>query len=170
MFTVLILLTIIVFLFSILDIYLNKNWIENILSSYILLFFSAIILIYLKSSKEHQLKESIKTFEKTLKGGLYHYKCPKCDGIFALKKSKENSKKPSFIITCPNCGFIGLINPSSQEFVHEKIPEKKSESIRFKCKKCGEWITLWAEGTELYRKICLFSCPFCGKEKTMKRI
>jgi predicted RNA-binding Zn-ribbon protein involved in translation (DUF1610 family) len=50
------------------------------------------------------------------------------------------------------------------------IPEKKSIKANFKCNLCGEGITVWAEGTDLFKDMYIHSCPFCGEDQTMKRI
>ena len=107
-------------------------------------------------------------FKKTLRGGLYHFKCPSCNGIFAIKKSRGDNKK-SIKMTCPNCGEIGYI-PVKPTCVEEEIPEKKSVNVIFRCTSCGEGITVWSEGAELTPSIKVYSCPFCGKEKTMTRV
>jgi predicted RNA-binding Zn-ribbon protein involved in translation (DUF1610 family) len=107
-------------------------------------------------------------FEKTLKGSLYHFKCPNCNGFFAVKKSKNDYKQP-VKMTCPDCGEIGFI-PFNPMFIEEEIPEKKSIKANFKCSICREGLTIWAEGTELYQDVHVYSCPFCGKEETMKRL
>jgi len=119
-----------------------------------------------------------------LEGKLYHFKCPNCQGIFAIKKSSRNNKKP-FTLTCPDCGTIGKIS-SSPPVVIEEIPEQKSENIKFKCKNCGEKVSIWAEGTDLVQDIqiysCpyegtdlvqdiqIYSCPYCGEKQSMKNI
>lgn len=125
------------------------------------------ILFILLLKKEKITQNSIEEFEKTLKGGLYHFKCPSCNGIFAVKKSKKNNKK-TVKMTCPDCGMIGFI-PSHPEKIEEEIPEKKSLKANFKCISCGESITIWAEGTELHKKINVYTCPFCGIKKPLKR-
>ncbi len=96
-------------------------------------------------------KDIVEEFEKTLEGKLYHFKCPTCQGIFAIKKSSRNNKKP-FTLTCPDCGTIGKIS-SSPPVIVEEIPEQKSENIKFKCKSCGERVSIWAEGTDLVQDI-----------------
>ena len=109
----------------------------------------------------------IEEFEKRLEGGLYHFKCPTCKGIFAIKKSKGNNKKPTKM-TCPDCGAIGVISSSPCQ-IEEVIPEKKSVKANFKCNICGEGITIWAEGTDLYKNVNVYSCPFCGEKKPLTR-
>ena len=43
-------------------------------------------------------------------------------------------------------------------------------NINFKCSNCGEGVIVWAEGTELYHDVNVYSCPYCGIEKTLNRI
>ena len=95
------------------------------------------------------------------------FKCPSCCGIFAIKKTRGNDKK-TFNMTCPDCGIIGHI-PAEPQVIEEEIPEKKSECINFKCKSCGEGVTIWAEGRELYQELDVLSCPFCGLNHTMDK-
>ena len=125
------------------------------------------ILLGIQVKKPESISEgTAESFEKTLHGKLHHFKCPSCNGIFAIKKSKQNNKK-AFMLTCPDCGFIGQIS-SSPKTIEDIIPEKKSNKIRFQCKKCYEWISLWAEGTELHPKVTIFSCPYCGEKQMIQ--
>ncbi len=127
-----------------------------------------LILIYIKQNYTKKLIGNIEEFKKTLKGGLNHFKCPNCKGIFAIKRSKNNNKKP-IKMTCPDCGILGII-PSNPLCIEEEIPEKKSLKTNFKCLICGEEITIWAEGTDLYNNTQVFSCPFCGTKKPLKKL
>jgi len=166
-FTLLLLLGFWVLFFSFWGVIFNKTWIFLILASYAVLLILSVVLIFLKSAKPASTS-IIEEFEKTLSGRLYHFKCPSCNGVFALKKSKRNNKK-TFKITCPDCGKMGVISPLPR-CVEEEIPDKKSVNINFKCTNCGEFVTVWAEGAELYSDIRVFSCPYCGIEKNMNRI
>ena len=125
-------------------------------------------MIFLKSIETHESTDIISEFEKSLKGGLYHFKCPTCTGIFAIKKSRKNNKK-YIKMTCPDCGAIGIIPPVPAQS-EETIPEKKSLKANFKCNVCGEGITVWAEGTDLYKGVQVYSCPYCGEKESMKKI
>jgi len=71
------------------------------------------------------------------------------------------------IITCPDCGHLGVIHPKPAKTIGI-IPEEKSENVLFKCLYCGESLWIWAEGTELHQKLHVFSCPFCGSKKPLK--
>ena len=154
---------------SIFDIIFDKGWINIILAVYAIILALVIFLIFIRSIKtQGETTDIISEFEKTVKGGLYHFKCPTCSGIFAIKKSKRNDKK-YVKMTCPDCGVIGIIPPYPAQ-LEEEIPEKKSIKANFKCNTCGEGITVWAEGTELYQGVHVFSCPYCGEQETMKRI
>lgn len=156
-----------VLFFSFYDVIFDKGWIYPILAVYVILVILAVVFIILKSIKPASV-DTVEEFEKTLGGKLYHFKCPNCNGFFALKKSKHNDKKP-FKMTCPDCGEIAVV-PPSPICIEEEIPEKKSVNVDFRCKSCGEGITVWAEGAELYPDVCMFSCPYCGMEETMNRI
>ena len=169
LFIVIILLSIIVLFSSLFDIVYGGEWLQIILSVYAVLIIFTIMLLFLTSTKKTTgSKDIVEEFEKTLEGKLYHFKCPNCQGIFAIKKSSRNNKKP-FTLTCPDCGTVGKIS-SSPPVVVEEIPEQKSENIKFKCKNCGERVSIWAEGTDLVKGIQIYSCPYCGEKQSMKNI
>ena len=152
--------------FSIFGVIFNKEWVLPILALFGLLFILTIIVIL--KSKKPSVDEATEEFEKTLEGGLYHFKCPNCNGIFAIKKSKHNNKK-YFKMTCPDCGKVATVSPLAT-CVEEEIPEKKSVNVNFKCTNCGEGVTIWAEGADLYQDVRVFSCPYCGVEKTLDKV
>jgi len=154
-------------IFGAFDIIFNTGWILFIFVFYALLIISAIFLLFFRKKKEEVFISPFEEFEKSLTGELFHFKCPNCDGIFALKKSKSDNKK-NIKMTCPDCGTIGVI-PPNPAFVEDEIPEKKSVQANFICGICGEGLTIWAEGKELFNNTQVFSCPFCGKANTMNR-
>lgn len=167
-FILIILLSCIVLILSIWDIIYNQEWIQGILAVYGILIILAIVLLFLKTKeKSVETTPNVEEFEKTLKGKLSHFKCPNCNGIFAIKKSKHNNKN-AFILTCPDCGNVGKI-PSKPQLIEDEIPEKKSPTTRFKCGNCGEWISIWAEGADLFKSIQIYSCPYCGIKQSMSR-
>jgi predicted RNA-binding Zn-ribbon protein involved in translation (DUF1610 family) len=146
----------------------DQDWIIIILACYAVLIVLSIILFLLKLKRPIDLDISVEEFEKTLKGSLSHFKCPSCNGIFAIKKSKLNNKK-YFRMTCPDCGKVATISPNPG-VVEGIIPEKKSVNVNFKCNSCGEGVTIWAEGNMLYPYIQIYSCPYCGMSNTMDHI
>lgn len=154
--------------FSVLGVVFNEDWIIPVLLLYVIWIILTFTLLLLKISKKGFRKNMVGEFEKTLKGGLYHFKCPSCNGIFAVKKSKRNNKKP-VKMTCPDCGNIGFI-PTNPRSIEGDIPEKKSIGVNFRCVTCGEGVTIWAEGTEINQNMNVYSCPYCGMEKTMSRV
>jgi len=162
------LLGLFVMIFSIYDITTDRGWMTIMLASYAVLIIITIFLVLLRYKKDEVSAITVDEFEKTLKGGLYHFKCQTCSGIFAIKKSKRNNKK-YVRMTCPGCGAIGVISPNPT-CVEEEIPEKKSIKANFKCNVCGEGITVWAEGADLYKDMCVYSCPFCGEDEAMIHI
>ena len=169
LFAAVILSSIIVLFFSIFDILYDEQWLQIVLAVYaVLIIFTIVLLFFAPAKKTAVSKDIVEEFEKTLEGKLYHFKCPNCQGIFAIKKSSRNNKKP-FTLTCPDCGTIGKI-ASSPPVVVEEIPEQKSENIKFKCRNCGERVSIWAEGTELFKNIQIYSCPYCGEKQPMKNI
>ena len=166
-FIIIIILGLCVLIYSLYDIIYDKEWMIRTFATYALIFVIIIVLIVYRLQKKEVTIVSVEEFEKTLKGGLYHFKCPTCSGIFAIKKSKSNNKK--FVkMTCPDCGAIGVISPHPAQ-IEEEIPEKKSIKANFKCHICGEGITVWAEGTDLYSDMHVYSCPFCGDKEPLKR-
>ncbi len=167
---ILIILGFCMLLFSLYDIIFDMELIVVSLLSYAVLIIFLIILIYIKLKRKKVPVEMdvVEEFEKTLEGGLYHFKCPTCEGFFAVKKSKGDNKQ-YVKMTCPDCGEIGIIPPNPVS-VEEEIPEKKSIKANFKCESCGEGITIWAEGTDLYKKLHVYSCPYCGEDETMRKV
>jgi predicted RNA-binding Zn-ribbon protein involved in translation (DUF1610 family) len=157
-----------IFISTIYDILFDEEWTYILIVSYFVIIFFILVLTYIKiSERKTKSSISIEKFEKFLKGGLYHYKCPSCNGIFAIKKSRENNKKTVRMI-CPDCGITGNI-PIYPNFIEEEIPEKKSVKANFKCVNCGEGITVWAEGQDIYNDVKIYSCPFCGLKKPLNR-
>jgi predicted RNA-binding Zn-ribbon protein involved in translation (DUF1610 family) len=167
-FSIILVLGLAVLIFSIYDIVFGKGLMIAVIAAYIVLIALYIYFKFFRFRKSDTVINTIKDFEKKLKGGLFHFKCPICAGIFAIKKSKRNDEKP-IKMTCPDCGAIGIV-PSNPVSIYEEIPEKKSLKANFKCTSCSEGITVWAEGTNLYKNTNVFSCPFCGQEQTMDRI
>jgi len=155
---------------SLWDIVFEKGWRQQILAGYMILILLILVLRWMGSEEKStgEIGNSVTEFEKTLKGKLSQFQCPSCRGIFAIKKSKYNNKKP-VKMTCPGCGTVGII-PSAPKFIGAEIPEQKSPHVIFKCTNCNERITIWAEGTGLYQDICVFSCPYCGEEQSMNHI
>jgi predicted RNA-binding Zn-ribbon protein involved in translation (DUF1610 family) len=157
-----------VLFFSFWGVIFGEDWSYIFLASYAVLIVFSLFLIFIKYRKQKDVDTNVEEFEKTLKGSLSHFKCPKCNGVFALKKSKLNNKK-YFKMTCPDCGQVAIISPKPK-FIEQEIPEKKSANVEFKCANCGEGVTIWAEGSDLYPAVHVYSCPFCGMDKTMGRV
>jgi len=167
-FTLILIIGLVVLIFSIYDIMLDKGLVIAVFVAYAILIALTVYLLIMRLRKGEVKINNVAEFEKKLEGGLFHFKCPTCEGIFAIKKSKRNDEKP-IKMTCPDCGAIGVVtaNPVS---IFGDIPEKKSIKANFKCISCREGITVWAEGTDLYQNINVFSCPFCGQHQTMDRV
>ena len=152
------------------DIVFNLGLIFVSIPAFVVIIFLMMFLM-LRRSKTKILPvemDAVEEFEKTLEGGLYHFKCPTCSGFFAIKKSRGDNKK-YVKMTCPDCGTVGVI-PPKPTLVEDFIPEKKSIKADFRCEVCNEGLTIWAEGTELYKKMHVYSCPYCGKVETMKKV
>ncbi|UCF12834.1 MAG: hypothetical protein JSW06_00905 [Thermoplasmatales archaeon] len=165
-FVAIVLLACAVLFLSIWSIVYEDQWLQSILALYGVLIILLVVLVSLSSKKKpKEFNNAAKEFKKTLGGKLYHFKCPSCNGIFAIKKSKRDNKKP-FKLTCPDCGNVGSI-PTSPKLVVEKIPKQKSVKKRFECKNCGEFVSIWAEGTNLFHAVKIHSCPYCGKKQSM---
>jgi len=157
-----------VLVFSIFDIVYDKGWFVVIISLYVILIILIIVALVIKfEGKSKKIAYTVEEFEKSLKGGLFHFKCPTCSGVFAIKKSKSNDNQ-TVKMTCPDCGAIGFI-PPNPFCIEEEIPEKKSIKANFKCTSCGEGVTVWAEGTKLYKDMNVYSCPFCGEKKPLDK-
>ena len=159
-----IILSFVILILSLWDLMNHQEWTQRILAIYGILIILVFVLIFLRTKKPTDTI-NIREFEKTLQGKLQHFKCPNCNGIFAIKKSKQENKKP-FSLTCPDCGNIGKIS-SAPKMVIEEIPDQKSMKKNFTCSRCGEWVSIWSEGTDLFRNIEVQSCPYCGKRQSM---
>jgi len=161
---------IVLLVFSVFDVLNNLGLIFISIPGYIVIVVLFLFLIF----KRLRIKivpieiDAVEEFEKTLEGRLSHFQCPQCHGIFALKKSKENNQNPVKLM-CPDCGAIGVI-PATPQLTQAAIPEQKSRHAVFECTQCGETLTLWAEGVELYTGIRVFTCPYCGVEQSMSRL
>ena len=163
------LFALLLFIISLWSIIYEDQWFQNILALYGVLIILTIVILFLSLKKKpSDVINAVKEFEKTLEGKLHHFKCPICKGIFALKKSKRENKK-SFILTCPDCGNVGKISDTPKSIV-EKIPKRKSSKKSFKCTNCGESVSIWAEGTEIFQKMKINSCPYCGEQQSMSII
>lgn len=145
------------------------NMTNFFLSLLIVFILVALFLLFLRNLMVLGFEKSVEEFAKTLHGGLFHFKCPRCNGVFAIKKSKKNNKK-AVKMKCPHCGRIGVIPGKSSMILEEEIPEKKSLATNFKCINCGEGLTVWAEGGSLYHDVDVITCPYCGMERTLKKI
>jgi len=153
---------------SIWDVLSDSGFFEYLLAVYGILIILCIVLVALKFVNKPEDVDLIDTFEKSLEGRLHHFKCPNCSGIFAVKKSTHNNKKP-VKMTCPDCGHVGVI-PSVPSVIKGDVPKTKSPSVKFKCTNCNERVTLWAEGTVLHPDIKVFSCPYCGYQQPLSKI
>lgn len=156
-----------VFLFSLWDILYNEQWLERIIALYGILILLTFLFLVSREKKKPLAQQSVDTFEKSLEGKLQHFKCPSCNGIFAIKKSNQNNKQP-FTLTCPDCGMTGSISSQPPQ-IQDEIPETKSDHKNFQCKNCGEWVMIWAEGVDMIQdqNIHVFSCPYCGVKQTL---
>lgn len=144
----------------------GKQWFERILILNIILLLFLIVFVYSRIIKPSVYDNIVK--EKKIKDDSLHFKCPKCKGFFAVKKSKSIYDGP-LKLTCPACGTIGTI-PISPKLIIAKIPDEKSINTDFKCSNCGEQISIFTEGTKLFNKVKLFSCPCCNTQQPLKKI
>ncbi len=156
-----------VFVFSLWDILYHEQWLERIIALYAILILLTFLFLVSREKKKPVIQKSVNDFEKSLEGKLQHFKCPSCGGIFAIKKSKQNNKKP-ITLTCPDCGTTGTI-PSKPSQIQEEIPETKSVYKNFQCQNCGETIMVWAEGVDIIQDqdIHVHSCPYCGAKQDL---
>ncbi len=144
-------------LLQLFDFIFEREILQRILILYIIFITFLIVLIFLQTSKKFKdVLKSRRVFEKLIEDKLHYFKCPKCNEIFTIKKSKENENKP-FIITCPCCGIVG------------RIPaESRSVGNKFTCKICGEQVVIWAENIKSPHNVEVFTCPYCGEKQSMK--
>jgi len=146
-------------LLQLLDFISEKQMLQRIIILYVILIIFVIVLTSSRITKKFEtVLRSRRIFEVLLKDKLHHFKCPNCNEIFTIKKSKINEDK-SFVITCPCCGSTGRI-PS--------MP--KSVEAKFECINCGEQVSIWADEAKSSHKVVVYSCPYCGKKQSMKNI
>ena len=148
--------------------YIYKSFINEIfyvtMLLYCMLFVLAVFLFQLSSTRLMRRE----LFKISLQGKLYHFRCPICNGIFAVKESRRNGRKP-LILRCPLCGAIGRIQVF-HPVKYDTLPLEKSTGIHFTCNNCGEKLTVWAEGGNLNPDVEIFSCPFCGSFKPLRKV
>ncbi len=166
--SILLIVGIIIFILSIFDILFDQGWILFLAAGYIIIFSLLVIPLFSFYSEKKIPSLSIEEFEKSLSGGLFHFKCPVCDGIFAVKKSKGNDNLVTEM-TCPDCGIVGIIS-DNPDCTIEEIPEKKSPKENFRCRNCGEGVTIWAEGSNLFSDTKILVCPFCKNKKPLEKL
>ncbi|MBS3778509.1 MAG: hypothetical protein KGY50_04380 [Candidatus Thermoplasmatota archaeon] len=158
--------SILLVLVSLYDIlYLQRRFFYWFVASIALVIWSVFLFFYMYQSSGNQM-DTIVSFEKTLHGRLYHFKCSQCGGIFALKESRKNDIR-NLKLTCPDCGSVGRISSHPPQ-ITDCIPSEKSPRVSFICTKCGERLNVWAEGKTLSDHISIFSCPYCGSKKPLK--
>jgi transcription elongation factor Elf1 len=167
-FIIIFIASVMVFFYSLWDIIFQKNAKIISMTLYFTLLNIILILYYQYMYQRQRNNESVHVFKKTLEGGLFHFQCPHCNGFFAIKESMYKTHGQT-IITCPDCGKLGLIKPSPP-IVYADIPENKSIDAKFRCLYCGEGLKLWAEGTEIYPFLKVLSCPFCGVNKPLEKV
>ena len=155
-----------VLIFSLWDIIYNEQWLERIIALYGILIILCVLFLVSKEKKNLFAGTMVEESEKSLSGKLQHFKCPSCEGLFAIKKSNLNNKKP-FRLTCPDFGETGIVTSNSEK-IFEDIPEKKSIYKKFICEHCGEWMMVWAEGTDIIQDVQVYSCPFCGTKQGLQ--
>ncbi|MBU0496830.1 MAG: hypothetical protein KKG04_02615 [Candidatus Thermoplasmatota archaeon] len=160
-------IALILLLITLWDFFTDQSIILPLLATYAILFILTLILWYIGYITQPK-QNTITLFEKTLKGTLTHFKCPQCGTIFALKKSKSNNKK-SFYLTCPSCQIKGLIT-ANPTIIHQPLPLQKSPRSKYQCTHCGEWITIWSEGTTSLPHSMIYSCPYCGAKKPLHQL
>lgn len=168
-FFLLLFLGFIVLLLLIINIFFRWHLTNLFLSLLAVFILVGIVFLFLKKFIIFSSVKSVDEFAKTLRGGLFHFKCPSCKGVFAIKKSRGNNKKP-LKMKCPHCNKLGVVSGKTNNYIVEEIPEKKSLATNFKCIKCKEGLTIWAEGGSLHHNVEVYSCPYCGEEKTLKKI
>lgn len=155
---------------SLIDIvFFSSSFFISVFVSYgfvvVLLSFLVVSLSLIPAKKNMGLSQ----FQKALRGGLYHFCCCRCGGMFAVKRSRYNDRR-SFFLSCPVCGRQGRTIVGNAFFSVDSIPVDKSAPFRFACKSCGEYVSLWVEGSVPSKQNELLSCPYCGEFDSMMSI
>jgi transcription elongation factor Elf1 len=156
------------FFLSLWDILFDVDVTSLVFILYLLLFGSAFVVFLIRTLYGTEKEDAISRFTKTLQGGLFHFQCPMCRGIFAIKESMYHGKEKT-VITCPDCGHLGTIHPYPAKVIGS-IPEGKSRNVLFKCLYCGESLRIWAEGTDLHPHLEIYNCPFCGHMSSLRKM
>ena len=95
---------------------LKRQLLQKIVILYSILIIFAIVLIYSRMAKKSwAVLYRGRIFDESLEDKLRHFKCPNCNRIFTIKKTKGDENR-SFKITCPSCRTIGLV-PSKPKSV-----------------------------------------------------
>ena len=157
-----------IYIFTIFDIIFDFGYTLFLILGDIIILVLLVISMFVIYFQKKTPSLAIKELEKSLTGGLFHYKCPVCGGIFAVKKSRGNDGVVTKM-TCPDCGIIGHIQ-EKPDCVVEEIPEKKSVKANFRCRNCGEGVTIWAEGADLYSDPKVLICPFCKTKDPLQKL
>ena len=115
-------LAVVVFLVSLWDIVSAEDWMQPILAIESILLILTVVLVYLVFTQKSKLTLSTPRYEQPVDRSLKHFQCPRCNGIFPVKRSYEDSQQ-SFRLTCPDCGYSGRVSVSSNT-VEASLPEK----------------------------------------------
>lgn len=96
-------------LFQLFDFIIKRQMLQKIIILYSIFVIFAIILIYSQMAKKSvAFLRSGRLFEKSLNSKLRHFKCPNCNRIFTIKKTKVSNNR-SFKVTCPSCRATGWV-------------------------------------------------------------
>lgn len=94
-------------LLDLIDFILERVMLQRILILYVILVIFAIVLIYTRATKKSEIVSLYgRIFEEPLGKKTRNFKCPNCNVIFSIKKSKVDKNK-KLTITCPSCKTVG---------------------------------------------------------------
>lgn len=149
-----ILLAIVVFVATVLDIVYNKSQAKwYLLSAYVVLFILGLLMLI---SRRRQLEDinEIKALERTW------LECDNCRSVFQFgSESFSNRRRVGF--TCPVCGDESALPVAGMEPVERALPPGRLEESNYLCGNCKEDIVVGVYGGKP-RSVTFRACPNCG--------
>lgn len=95
-------------LFQLYKYILARQMLQRILMLYLILIIFIIVLIYSYTTKKSSIMSLYgEIFEESPEGNLRYYKCPNCNEIFTIKKTKAS--KYHTLVSCPYCKITGRL-------------------------------------------------------------
>ncbi|HLF16645.1 MAG TPA: hypothetical protein VI796_04345 [Candidatus Thermoplasmatota archaeon] len=158
---VFILLAIVVFVASLMDImFLESKMQYGVYGAYGLLFVIGVILLISRKRSEAEIAQ-LAALEKAL------LSCPQCKSIFQFGEVHfSGRKKISF--SCPVCGTYSALPDAESEPVRAPPPTGELREVTYQCEHCLERITVGVFGEQELHESRFRACPNCGEKDFVK--